>query len=899
MSLLTKILGDPNKKVLRQLAQRVAAVNRLEPEISAWKDQELPDALAKLRQTKPTGTHLDALLPRVFAIVREAAKRVLGQRPYDVQLMGGIVLHEGKIAEMKTGEGKTLVATLPATLNALTDQGVHIVTVNDYLAKRDARWMGEIYHALGLTVGAIQHEAAFRYDPSYSAVAEPERFLRPVPRREAYQADILYGTNNEFGFDYLRDNMVPALEQKVQRALAYAIVDEVDSILIDEARTPLIISAPAEESTDQYYRFAQLVPRLVENKDYNVDEKMRSATLTEAGMDTMERWLNVRNIYEAGGVELAHHVEQALKAQTLFKRDRDYVVRDGEVVIVDEFTGRLMFGRRYSEGLHQAIEAKENVKIQQESRTLATITFQNYFRLYEKLAGMTGTAATEAEEFAKIYNLEVTEIPTNKPMIRNDQNDAVFLNEAGKYRAVVREIKNRHDIGQPVLVGTISIEKNEILDELLTGEGIPHEILNAKNHEREAAIIAQAGRKGAVTVATNMAGRGVDIILGGNPPVPEEQAAVRHVGGLHVLGTERHEARRIDNQLRGRSGRQGDPGSSQFFVSLDDDLMRIFGSGRVKGVMERLNVPPDMPIENRMVSRSIEAAQKKIEGQNFDIRKHLVEYDDVMNKHREVIYRRRNTILGQDDTAFLEAVRALLDDEIERLVAFHTAGENDSRWDVKEIYESAAALFRLPDGERKTLAELRLSVHEKTDQPRARETIFRHLATLARRSFDELGSRLGGPPRLALVTRSVLLRTMDTLWIEHLDHMEYLREGIGLRGYGQRDPLVEYKREAFRLFSELTQSINATFVGTLLKVEAVAAPPTITTPLASGQQIESGPSKFSLAATGLPTANSGRQPMAGQSANSTAVNAPPARKVGRNDPCPCGSGKKFKKCHGA
>ncbi|MBI3115178.1 MAG: preprotein translocase subunit SecA [Candidatus Kerfeldbacteria bacterium] len=906
MSLLVKLFGDPNRKTVGALQQRVARTNALEAEVSAQSDERLKLTVNELRKTQPDFSALDQHLERVFAIVRETAKRQLKQRPYDVQLIGGMALNDGQIAEMRTGEGKTLVATLPATLNALTGRGVHVVTVNDYLAKRDAVWMGPIYQALGVTVGSIQHEAAFRYDPTYTDAPETARFLRPVSRREAYACDVLYGTNNEFGFDYLRDNMVADVSQKVQRPLAYAIVDEVDSILVDEARTPLIISAPAEESTDQYYRFAQLVRTLTEGEDYNVDEKMKAATLTDAGMTKMERALGVENIYAVDGIELAHHMEQALKAHALFKLDRDYVVRAGEVVIVDEFTGRLMFGRRYSEGLHQAIEAKEGVAIKQESRTLATITFQNYFRLYQKLSGMTGTALTEAEEFAKIYNLDVVVIPTNRPMVRADRPDAVFVNEQGKFQAVVREIKSRHQAGQPVLVGTISIEKNEILHELLEREGVPHEVLNAKNHEREAAIIAQAGRKGAVTIATNMAGRGVDIILGGTGADKPAQDEIRALGGVHVLGTERHEARRIDNQLRGRTGRQGDPGSSQFFVSLDDDLMRVFGSDRVKGIMERLNVPPDLPIENRVVSRSIEAAQKKIEGRNFDLRKHLVEYDDVMNKHREVIYRRRNRVLAQAGSETLEQVSELVDAEIEHVVAFHTAGEHERDWNLKEIVETVDAMFGLTEGRAEVEGTLRDIAKDRREQAKARDAMCASLSERADQALQALGKRLGGDERLSVAARSVLLRTIDALWIEHLDQMDHLREGIGLRGYGQRDPLVEYKREAFRLFQQLTQSIDASFVNTLFKIQP-APPSTVSTTLTRARQVESGPAKESTSssairalATGEPARAPGAQLTAeSQEPTATAPGRYHGQKVGRNEPCPCGSGKKFKKCHGA
>ncbi|MBU4015716.1 preprotein translocase subunit SecA [Patescibacteria group bacterium] len=644
MKIFSKLFGDPNEKIIKSLQPIVDEINGLESRFEKMSDEELKGMTGKLKKKFEIGnlkleirdsekekeckqnlnSQLDSILPEAFAVVREAAKRILGQRHYDVQLMGGIILHRGQITEMKTGEGKTLVATLPLYLNALAGKGVHLVTVNDYLSSIGAGWMSPVYHSLGMTTGVIIHDSALVYDPDFSDDSQYDdrlKHFRPVERKKAYDCDILYGTNNEFGFDYLRDNMAPNLDAMSQRELYYAIVDEVDSILIDEARTPLIISAPAEESTDKYFKFSQLVQKLKENEDYNVDEKMRAVTLSEAGITKMEKWLGVENIYVSGGIREVHHIEQALKANVLFKRDRDYVVQENQVIIVDEFTGRLMRGRRYSEGLHQAIEAKEGVAIQRESQTLATITFQNYFRMYAKLAGMTGTAVTEAEEFSKIYSLETLVVPTNKPMQRNDMNDLIYRSEQGKFKAVIEEIKNRNKKGQPVLVGTISIEKNELLGEMLAREGVQAQILNAKHHEKEAKIIAEAGRFGAVTIATNMAGRGVDIVL-------EEK--VKELGGLHVIGTERHESRRIDNQLRGRAGRQGDPGSSQFYVSMEDDLMRIFGGDRMKNLMATLRVPEDMPIENKIVSRSIESAQKKVEGNNFDIRKHLVEYDDVL-----------------------------------------------------------------------------------------------------------------------------------------------------------------------------------------------------------------------------------------------------------------------------
>ena len=665
MSILEKIFGDANKKYLKKIQPIVEKINSLEKDFENLEDDQLPQKTLELKEKIKEERSLDEVLPEAFALVREAAKRTLKQRHFDVQLIGGIVLHQGKIAEMKTGEGKTLAATLPAYLNALSEKGVHIVTVNDYLAKRDTVWMGQIYYALGLSVGCITHEAAFLYDPTYQPNEEErdkerdevggfkvvESFLRPVSRKEAYLADITYGTNNEFGFDYLRDNMAYSPEQRVQRELNYAIIDEVDSILIDEARTPLIISAPDTESSQMYQEFAKIVPRLDPEKDYEIHEKEKAVTLTEAGIEKIEKILGIDNIYEEKGARYLHHLEQALRAEVLFKKDRDYVVRNGEVIIVDEFTGRLMPGRRWSGGLHQAIEAKEGLRVKPESLTLASISFQNYFRMYKKLAGMTGTAATSAEEFDKVYGLEVVVIPTNKPMIRVDLPDVIYKTEKEKYRAVVEKIKECYQKGQPILVGTRSIEKNEYLGKLLEIEGIPHQILNAKNHEREGEIIAQAGRLKSVTIATNMAGRGVDIILGGNPPDPKEAEKVKELGGLFVLGTERHEARRIDDQLRGRAGRQGDPGASQFFLSLEDDLLRIFGGERIKSIMEKLNIPEGQPIESRLVTQAVETAQRRIEGYNFDIRKHLLEYDDVMNIHRDTFYKKRREILRKHHTA--------------------------------------------------------------------------------------------------------------------------------------------------------------------------------------------------------------------------------------------------------
>jgi preprotein translocase subunit SecA len=894
MAFLSSIFGDANARVVKTLQPLVERINALETKVKDLPDTAFPEQTKKLYDRHTKGESLDDLLPEAFALVREAAWRTLGQRHFDVQLMGGIILHQGKIAEMRTGEGKTLVATLPCYLNALAGKGVHVVTVNDYLAKRDARWMGKIYHFLGLSVGSIQHEAAFVYDPSFQG-DETMEFLRPVDRVSAYKADITYGTNNEYGFDFLRDNMVPDAQYMVQRDLSFAIVDEVDSILIDEARTPLIISGPSDTPSDLYYKYADLVQKLEEGTDFNIDEKLRASTLTEGGISKMEQWLGVENIYAAGGVEMVHHIEQALKAHALFKKDRDYVVREGEVVIVDEFTGRLMFGRRYSEGLHQAIEAKEHVAIKQESQTLATITFQNYFRMYTKLAGMTGTAATEAEEFSKIYNLDVVSIPTNKPMLRKDVADSIYKTESGKLEAIVRDVKVRHEQGQPILIGTISIAKNEVLSTLLDREGIPHQVLNAKNHEKEASIITQAGRLGGVTVATNMAGRGVDIILGGNPPVPDEAKKVRELGGLHVIGTERHESRRIDNQLRGRAGRQGDNGSSQFFLSLEDDLMRIFGGDRVKSLMERLGVPDDMPIENKMISRSIEGAQKKVEGHNFDIRKHLVEYDDVINKHREVIYGRRRDVvrsLEKPEGRRAEVIEAL-HEEIERTVSTHTSAEREDEWNIDEIYESADAIFPIPLQARLKLEHFRKSATDVGSTVAARNEILQHLQNLLDDGYAELEKRIRETPTgrqatadgkdlMRLVERAVELRVIDTLWIEHLALMDHLRQGIGLRGYGQRDPLVEYKKEAYVLFSQLLSAIRSQVVHAIFKANI-----SVPTPVQKPRQALT----FSAPAKEATDATSSSAPV---STNVTSQQL--SEKIGRNDACPCGSGKKYKKC---
>ncbi len=939
MGIFSKIFGSNDREV-GKMKPIIDKINSLEEGLLKLSDEGLKNKTQDFKDLLAKGENIDDLLPEAFAVVREAARRVLGQRHYDAQLIGGITLHRGQIAEMRTGEGKTLVATLPLYLNALDGRGAHLVTVNDYLSRLGMGWMAPVYYFLGLTSSVIVHDSAFIYDPEFTDETQYDdrlKHLKPVTRREAYYCDVTYGTNNEFGFDYLRDNMAPSLDRMVQRDLHYAIVDEVDSILIDEARTPLIISAPAEESTDKYFKFAQLVDRLKENEDYNVDEKMRAATLTEGGIAMMEKFLGVENIYTAGGVREVHHIEQALKARVLFKRDRDYVVKEGEVIIVDEFTGRLMQGRRYSEGLHQAIEAKEGVKIQRESQTLATITFQNYFRMYKKLSGMTGTAATEAEEFYKIYNLETTVIPTHKPMVRKDLNDLIYRTEEGKYQSVIEEVKRRSELGQPVLVGTISIDKNEMLSEMMEREGLRPQILNAKNHEKEARIIGDAGKLGAITIATNMAGRGVDIMLGGHAPSPspspagagegseykewkKEHDKVIALGGLHVIGTERHEARRIDNQLRGRAGRQGDAGSSQFYVSCEDDLMRIFGGDRMKAIMGTLKLPEGMPIENRIISKSIESAQKKVEGNNFDIRKHLVEYDDVLNKHRTAIYKRRREILEiaeinqnpkseilnpkqitnyklQITKSLSDIILEMVENEIEQVVSFHTAGENIKDWNLKEIREVISTIFPVNGKLRDVLEEYTADTN-KLDKAKARTNIIDYLIKAAEEKYKEMSAKAAENGFNWLeIEKSILIRSIDTLWIEHLDAISSLRQGIGLRGYGQRDPLVEYKKEAYGLFNELNGLIQKEVVYSIYKVADVQN-------IVAPNLLEMARSFMAPAKEISSPFNKGGQGdlKGGEQKNSDHLKQKAkddeGNKIGRNDPCPCGSGKKYKKCCG-
>lgn len=896
MSIFKKIFGS-NEREIAKLRPIVENINSLESEMSKLSDEELKAKTEEFKKRINDNETLDDILPEAFAVVREAAKRVINERHFDVQLIGGVVLHQGKIAEMKTGEGKTLTSTLPVYLNALSGRGVHVVTVNDYLARRDCNWMGSIFHFLGISTACIIHDASYVYEPKIidsNEVTVEMQNLKPVTRREAYAADITYGTNNEFGFDYLRDNMVQNLEQMVQREPNYVIVDEVDSILIDEARTPLIISAPDSESTKMYQQFAALVPRLKRGEmlnnqngsgkdmeitgDYTVDEKMKAVSITDSGISKIEQWLGVKDIYGAGKISYVHHLEQALKAQVIFQRDRDYVVKDGEVIIVDDFTGRLMPGRRYSEGLHQAIEAKEGVQVQKESRTLATITFQNYFRMYRKIAGMTGTAATSAEEFFKVYKLEVAEIPTNKPMVRKDLQDVVYKSEKGKFNAILEKIKEINKTGQPVLVGTIAIEKSEYLSALLSRFGVEHEVLNAKHHEKEAAIISRAGQKGAVTIATNMAGRGTDIKLG---------EGVKKLGGLYIIGTERHEARRIDNQLRGRAGRQGDPGVSEFYVSLEDELMRRFGGEKLINMMNTLGLPEDQPIQNRIISKTIENAQSKIEGFNFDIRKHVLDYDDVMNKQREVVYKKRREILEMADTK--AEILDNINEEMEKVVAVNCA-ETEENCNSGEIFENVRNVMPADETVSKKIEEY---MNDKNKNAAEKvSTLSEYISGLAKENYNKKEQEIG-TETMRMIEKAVMLQTIDNLWMNHLDEIDYLREGIGLRGYGQRDPLVEYKREAFRMFSHLMEDIRSTISRTIFKVtlvapqkEETARQEKLTYKGASDEVEQFGAAKNIKNAEGSAKGEEKQAPI---------INSD---KVGRNDPCPCGSGKKYKKCCG-
>jgi preprotein translocase subunit SecA len=961
--IFTKVLGDPNEKELERLQPLVEEINSLEPEMQQLSDEglrelteqfreQVNDATGRLRnelaakRAEASGEEdpdhrrrleqeaealdkklleeerkvLNHILPRAYAAVREAARRTIGLRHYDVQLLGGIALHEGKVTEMKTGEGKTLVATMPLYLNALVGRGAHLITPNDYLSKVGVQWMGPVYHLLGLSVGVIQSAAAdpnlgsFLFDPDYQHPDDRYQRLRPISRQEAYRADITYGTNNEFGFDYLRDNMVWDMSQCAQRELHYAIVDEVDNILIDEARTPLIISGQAEEPSDNYTKFASLVRNFRPDRDYEVEEKGRVVTLNEEGIARVESLLGVDNLYSPEHSYLTPYLDNALRAQVIYRRDRDYIVKDGQVIIVDEFTGRLMYGRRYSEGLHQAIEAKEGVQIQRENLTLATVTFQNFFRMYNKLAGMTGTAYTEAEEFGKIYDLDVVVIPTHEPMVREDHPDLVYRDETAKYRAVVEEIGQLHRMGRPVLVGTASVENSERLSEMLDRKGVPHNVLNAKQHEKEATIIAQAGRPGSVTIATNMAGRGVDILLGGNPEglareelrrkgvdltaihqeqwdqtlkmagtgqdpqeisheewVPYLAAAVRKcqednrkvigLGGLHVLGTERHEARRIDNQLRGRAGRQGDPGSSRFYVSLEDELMRRFGGERVKGLMEWAGLEDDIPIEHDMITKSIENAQVKVEGYNFDIRKHLLEYDDVVNKQREIIYGQRHLILSA--ASLKENILEMVERELRQLVATYLASGHREDWDLNALLAEVRTIMPLPP-----------SVNAAQWQQATAGEIEEQLIDWAWKLYAEKERELGPEPTRQ-IERGVMLRAVDTLWVRHLTELDTLREGIGLRAYGQQDPLISFKKEAHELYADLTTRIQEAIVHSIYHNIYQA-------------RIVRQPQHRAVRAL--------RPGGDGDSARRQPTQAR-AQRLGRNDPCPCGSGKKYKHCH--
>ena len=878
---IKKVFGDPNERALKKHLHAVEEINALESDFERLSDEELLGKTAEFKARLAEDEPLDDILPEAFAIAREAAKRAIGQRHYDVQLLGGIVLHSGAVAEMKTGEGKTLVATLPVYLNALEGKGIHLVTVNDYLAKRDTQWMGPIYHLLGLTVSCLQHDTAYMFDPEITDAPVGMEHLRSINRREAYATDITHGTNNEFGFDYLRDNMAIEEAQKVQRALHFSIVDEVDNILIDEARTPLIISGAARESTDEYKKMARLVPRLTPEEDFIVEERERTVILTDEGISKMERWLNVGNLYDPVNYGLTHYVENALKAQVIYLKDHDYVAKDGEVVIVDEFTGRLMPGRRYAEGLHQAIEAKEGLEVRQESITYATITLQNYFRLYSKLAGMTGTAATEAEELYKVYKLDVLVIPTHRPMIRDDRTELVYKNERAKFAAVVDHIQQLHTEDRPVLVGTTSIETSEQLSDMLKRRGVRHQVLNAKQHEREASIIAQAGRLGAITVATNMAGRGTDIVLGGSPADrdprewQDEHDKVVELGGLFILGTERHEARRIDNQLRGRGGRQGDPGASRFYVSLEDNLMRRFGGERIQKFMDMVGMDDDVPLENALVSRAIGQSQVKVEAFNFDIRKHLVEYDDVINAHRDVIYTDRDkTLAGDDLTA---NVRDFIQQEIRSLVASHTSSQDRAKWTVDALQADLLTIMPLPD-------DLTQEYMVGMEPEGLEETLQTHANSLYEKREEEIGA-----DRMRVIERVVMLRVIDSNWVEHVTAMQNLRQGIGLQAYGQRDPLVMYKMDAHRLFGDLLDRIQHDIVHTIYHVAPAHSD--------AANPAGSAPRR---ASRGIATATATRPGVAaGASEVRTTKAGSGMKKVGRNDPCPCGSGKKYKRCHAA
>ena len=892
-TILTKIVGSHNERELKRIQPLVARINELEGGISQLSDADLKSKTPEFKSRLEKGESLDDILPEAFAAVRETGRRTLSMRHFDVQLIGGEVLHRGKIAEMKTGEGKTLVATLAVYLNALSGNGVHVVTVNDYLARRDAEWMGPIYQFLGLSVGVIGHD-----------MPEPER-------RAAYQSDVTYGTNNEFGFDYLRDNMKYTLEDCVQRSHHFAIVDEVDSILVDEARTPLIISGPSEESTDKYYKIDKLIPRLVREQDYKIDEKARTVVLQESGVEKGEKFLGIENLYDPNHMELVHHIQQALKAHTLFKRDADYMIKDGQVIIVDEFTGRLMPGRRYSDGLHQALEAKEGVRIERENQTLATITFQNYFRMYDKLAGMTGTAETEATEFEKIYKLEVVVIPTNQTLIRREYPDLVYRSEREKFNAVADEAKELNELGQPMLIGTTSIEKSERLSTLLKRRGIKHVVLNAKYHEREAEIVSQAGKIGAVTIATNMAGRGTDIVLGGispesqakmnlqarnlnpkehqeeyqkeveklSPVWQEEHDKVIELGGVHIIGTERHEARRIDNQLRGRSGRQGDPGSSRFYLSLEDDLMRIFGSDNISGLMHKLGMEEGVPIESKLITRQIERAQGQVEGRNFEVRKHLLEYDDVMNKQRVEIYRfRREMLKGEDQREYILGLAQ--DIVIEFLDSYAHLETEPEEWDLENLKINLRRVYGI---------DLPQNVDELS-RPELEEELLDRIKSKYQEKESQVGTEM-----MRWYEGMVMLQIMDQQWKDHLLALDHLKEGIGLRGYGQRDPLVEYKKESFGLFEELWNRATEEMVRMLFLLRPITEEDERDLLRTRRQQ---QPLSYSQPEDNPEPVWKPSQPQGQQSAAAVKTVVRNTPKVGRNEPCPCGSGKKYKKCCG-
>ena len=883
MALLSKLFSGANDREVRKLQPIADEVNDLEPEIQALSDAALQAKSQEFRERLAQDETLEDLLPEAFAVAREAINRKLGQRAFDTQIVGATILHQGKIAELKTGEGKTLVAALALYLNALEGEGAHLITVNDYLSKRDAQWYGRVLAWLGVSVGVVQHDSSYLVHPEAVSDEPGIEYLQPCSRREAYDADATYGTNHEFGFDYLRDNMAQDKARQVQRSRHFAIVDEVDNILIDEARTPLIISGPSREDTSIYPRFASLVPRLQVEEDYTVDEKQKAVSLTENGIEKIERALGIDNIYSPENFRLTRYMEAALKAQILFKRDQHYVVKDGEVIIVDDFTGRLMTGRRWSDGLHQAVEAKEGLKVQEESITYATITLQNYFRMYDKLAGMTGTAVTEAEELDKIYKLDVIVVPTNRPMIRDDDDDYVYRTLRAKFDAVADEVEEMHELGRPVLVGTVSIENSEYLADLLKRRGVPHQVLNAKFHEKEAAIVADAGHKTAVTIATNMAGRGTDIILGGNPEGRDpgdwqrEHDEVLALGGLHIIGTERHESRRIDNQLRGRAGRQGDPGSSRFYVSFEDDLMRRFAPEWLPGMLAKLGMEEDVPIESGWVSKALENAQTKVEGHNFDIRKHVVEYDDVMNVHRDVIYTERTKVLEGEDLR--SNIFGMVEDELRDLVATHMSGRNEGVWDVESLVEDVKAIFPLSDAaSEEILAGMSAAEAEAT------------VLDEAEAAYDAREAEMGAD-NMRLLERLLLLQTIDRLWVEHLTAMDEMRQGIGLQAYGQQDPLVMYKREAHDMWEQLLANIRETIARAIYHVGLSQQPVQPPTPANAPVRQPVG------AAAGASAMPENLRENRGDAAAVPAARSN-GRKIGRNDPCYCGSGKKYKRCHG-